>query len=317
MTDAALLQNLRARVLDETESLAGLLRACLVLGAVTGSENLRSWAGRELKGYADDEEVPSYRMQILPLYMDSVSGNYWSKGQSISPLQIPATLREHIPESMQFKQPVDELEQLAASSDDSLRIGSQGFPALAAMWSQELPMFQDVQALYWRVSTSTLAGMLGMVRTTLVEMVVDMTHDVPYDGLPTKSQVDSAVQVHVHGPGDHYQVTVGTNSGVIGQGAGSTQTQHAGVTPADLAQLIVKMRDALAEVTDPDDRSDVEQAIDDFEEAVSEDDPEPEKVQRRSRALNRIASAVGGAILVTAASEGTQAAIGAFGAAIG
>lgn len=79
-----LLRSLRERVLDEKEPLAGLLRTCLMLGAVTGSDVLRAWAGNESKGYEEVDSVPGYRRLQLPLFADSVSGNWHATGQSIS-----------------------------------------------------------------------------------------------------------------------------------------------------------------------------------------------------------------------------------------
>jgi len=39
-----------------------LLRKCLILAYQTGNENLKSWAAKELNGYADDDIVPEYRV---------------------------------------------------------------------------------------------------------------------------------------------------------------------------------------------------------------------------------------------------------------
>ncbi|CDZ90271.1 hypothetical protein QM787_26385 [Rhodococcus ruber] len=309
MTDADVLRSLRDRVLDESEPVASLLRACLMLGAATGSEDLRTWARRELRGYVDEEDVPAYRQLSLPLFMDTVSGNSWATGQAISALQIPQKYREFLPERVSFKQSVEELEAMATADDSSLKVTMQGLPAIAAWWSNDLPMFQGIRALYYQVGRASLAGMVGRVRTTLVEMVADMTKDVPMNELPSKNQVDSAVQVNVYGSQDQYTTHVGTNSGVIGQGTGSQQTQtNNGVSPGQLSELIAQMRSALGEVVDDDDRAEVEQAIDDFEEAVTSD-AEPEKVRRRARVLQRVGSAVGGALLSAAVAEGTQLAL--------
>ena len=285
-----------------------------MLGAVTESDELRRWAGRELRGYGDEEPVPEYRRLALPLFIDSVSGNFWATGQSISPHQIPAKYREWLPDRVEFKQSVEELEKMSNSDESTQRIGMQGFPALAALWSRDLPMFQDIQDIYYQVGRAAFTGMVGMVRTTLVELVADMTKGVPMNELPSRNQVDSAVQVNVHGSQDQYRVSVGTNSGVIGQGAGSHQSQtNNGVTTAELADAIARMRAALSEVNDSDDRADVEQAIDDLEEAASAPDPDPEKVRRRARVLQRVGSAVGGALLSAAVSEGAQVALQAAG----
>lgn len=75
MTDT-LLRSLRERLLDESESLAGLLRACLLLGAETGSESLRQWARYELNGYGEGIELPSYRKLPSPIIeVNYVSGS--------------------------------------------------------------------------------------------------------------------------------------------------------------------------------------------------------------------------------------------------
>jgi hypothetical protein len=79
MTDT-LLRSLRARLLDESEPLAGLLRKCLLLGAETGSDSLRQWARYELSGYGEGVELPSYRRLPTPaISVDSISGNRWAK----------------------------------------------------------------------------------------------------------------------------------------------------------------------------------------------------------------------------------------------
>lgn len=91
-------------------------------------------------------------------------------------------------------------------------------------------------------------------------------------------------------------------------GSHQSQTDN-GVTTAELADANARMRAALSEVDDYDDRADVEQAIDNLEEAASAPDPGPEKVRRRARVLQRAGSAVGGALLSAAVSEGAQVAL--------
>lgn len=123
MTDTVL-QSLRARVLDETEPLAGLLRKCLILGADTGSDALRDWARLELNGYGDDDEVPSYRrLPNQTIMYDSMSGNTWMTNGTIDALQLPAEAREDMPDYLACKQPIEELEDLAKGDGVSMRTG--------------------------------------------------------------------------------------------------------------------------------------------------------------------------------------------------
>jgi hypothetical protein len=301
MSDADILKGLREQVLDESESLVGLLRKCLALGAVTGSDELRGWANNELKGYPDASPVPVYRELYAPLFVDSTSGPTITRGQQISRIQVPTDLRHYVPEKLCLRQPVEELVQMASLEKAPTMTGG-GFSVAAALWTEQLDMFQSVDALYYKVMPSTIAGIVGLVRTTLLEIVIDMAKDVPLDALPNRAKVDSVVQVHV-GSKDSYQVSVGTNQGVIGQGPGSTQIQNNSV-PTELTALIGQMRDALEDINDPDQRADAEQAIDDFEESVSEDDPQPEKIKRRSRMLEKVATAVGSGLFSGVAKEG-------------
>lgn len=301
MGDADILKSLRDQVLDESEPLVGLLRKCLALGAVTGSDELREWAKNELNGYPDDALAPEYRQLHAQLFVDTMSGTLHRTGQDIDRLQVPKDLRHFVPDKLHLKQPIEDLDKMA-NREKSCRFAAAGFPVATALWSSQLGPYQQVIGMYYLVLPSTIAAIVGRTRTTLVEIVIDLAKDVPLDKLPSQARVDSVVQVHI-GSKDEYQVNVGTNSGIIGQGVGSTQIQN-NSAPAELIALIGKMRESLADIEDADQRADAEQAIDDFDDAVSEEEPEPEKVKRRSRALERITTAIGSAVLTQAAKDG-------------
>lgn len=310
MSDAGILKSLREQVLDETQSLPGLLRKCLALGAVTGSEDLRAWATNELKGYDGDSSLPAYRSITAPLFIDTLSatgsGALHRQGQQINHLQIPSKLRQYVPESLDFRQSVEELVQMAeASKDESHKIGYAVFSLVMSRWNAQMPMGQELTGMYYGVGPSSLAGIVGAVRTTLLEMVIDMTKDVPLDTLPSRAKVDSVVKVHV---GNNEVNITGNNSGIIGQGAGSTQIQNSSV-PTELVDVIGKLRAALSQVVDAEQRADAEQAIADFEASVSEDDPKPEKVKRRWAMLERVGTALGTAVLTEAVKEGAPAVV--------
>lgn len=306
MGDVDILKSLREQVLDESQSLVGLLRRCLALGAVTGSEELRAWASNELKGYADGTPLPSYRLMDAPMFINQMGGNTYVKGQAISRYQIPSDLRDFVPEKIDFRQPVEELSQLAASSRSSQKMSRGGFSLLAAEWSKKLDMFQSISSIYYEVSTSAIAGMVGMIRTTLVEIVIELAKDVPLDSLPSKEEVDGAVHLHINSNSDNSINIAGSNSGIVGQGAGSTQIQN-NSAPTELTAVIDKLRAALDTIDDDDQRADAEQAIDDFEDSASADNPEAEKVKRRWRIIERVGTALGSAVLTEAVKQGAPA----------
>lgn len=163
-------------------------------------------------------------------------------------------------------------------------------------------MFQKIDALYYKVLPSTFGGVVDTVRTTLVEMVFDMTKDVPLDKLPSQARVDQVVQVHVGST--KYEVNIsGSNSGNIGQGSNFSQVQNSSL-PTELVDLLERLRAGLTEIENSDERAEAEQAIEDFEESVSEDNPKQEKIRRRWAILERVGTALGSAVLTEAVRQG-------------
>ena len=58
---STLLEQIEQAALDDTADITGALRKCVALGGQSGSEELRTWATRELKGYNASDQLPEYR----------------------------------------------------------------------------------------------------------------------------------------------------------------------------------------------------------------------------------------------------------------
>ncbi|AFA74212.1 hypothetical protein GPOL_c31970 [Gordonia polyisoprenivorans VH2] len=298
--------------MDDDYSLANLLRACLLLGARTGSDALREWAHHELHGYSPDDDVPDYRRKSLPLFRDTISGNYVMRGEQIHRELVPSDLRDGVPEFVEFKQSIDELESIASESEPN-RIGLETFPLVTAMWSRKLPMFQDVTSMYYRPTRAMFVAMVGTVRTTLVEIVADLVSDAPIT-LPSKAKVDSAVNVRINNvTGDHNEVSVASNSGAVGAGTRSRQIVNTGILPDELTELFASVRDLASKVGNEDDRADVEQAIDDFEGEITQPEPQPGKVRTRARTLLALCEKIALPALTSAATTLTTSGLSGLG----
>ncbi|MDR6912950.1 hypothetical protein J2W54_004963 [Rhodococcus fascians] len=112
---------------------------------------------------------------------------------------------------------------------------------------------------------------------------------------------------------DSYNISVGTNHGVVGQGTRSTQTQTNNPALAEVVKAISQIRNAARQIDDDEERSDAERAIADVESAVTQSDPDVATVHGRLRMLRRIGSAIGGAFLTAVTSESTQLAFNSAG----
>src|SRR5688572_22274529 len=107
-----LLSEIETAALDPTSDLPAVLRKCIALGGAVGSERLRGWAARELKGYRSDEELPHYRQIVAPLLLDGVAGNMRVRDQAVPAMMIPDFAREAIGSDVPFPQAIAELADL-------------------------------------------------------------------------------------------------------------------------------------------------------------------------------------------------------------
>ena len=298
-----LLRSLRDRVIDEHESLAGLLRKCLLLGAETGSSSLREWARLELNGYSEEATVPEYRkISGAPMSMDSVSGNTWTTGQTISRLQLPADAQEHLGEFLFLTQPVEEIERLAQAQ--SLHFKPAGLAAAQLTWNRSLGPYQSVMNLSYVLGGSMFAGILGQIRTKLVDLIADLTMATPLTELPCREEVDAAVLHRIGHVGDVYSTTVVKPSGPTAIGASATASS--GMSVDEALQLLTAVQSA-AESALPD-TTDLEVALAELRDSIITPHPETGEVVQRLGKLRAVADKLG----IAAVSSATSAAVTAL-----
>ncbi len=294
MTDS-LLRSLRGHMLDESEPLAGLLRKCLMLGAETGSDSLRQWARKELNGYENGDELPKYRrLPQLPLAADTRSGNAWAKNMTYSVLQLPAKAQEPLGENFLLHQPVEELEQVATKP--SLSFTSAGLAYAQSLWNQELDMFQEVMNLRFTATGAMFAGVLGQIRTQLVDLIADLTATTPLEELPKKEAVDEAVSSHI---GVQYNTTIQSTSGPTAIGNAASASSE-GLSIEDAITLLDAVRDATTQVDDGDGKAELLTCVQELRDELRASTPSTDAVIRKTGKLKQIAATVGGAGLAAA-----------------
>ena len=213
-----MLQQIESDALDPASDIATVLRKCIALGGATGSESLRDWASRELKGYETDDELPSYRRIVAPLLLDAVlGGSRMVQGQTVPPALIPEFAQETVGTTVSFPQPIAEIAGMITAAegrgDRAVQLGPPGGPHLVQLINAQLaasdqsggsfynlPPSQLVERIYWSVSLAPLRRIVDVVRTTLVELVAEMRAGTPADqATPSRETAEQAVSVAVHG----------------------------------------------------------------------------------------------------------------------
>lgn len=200
-----LLDQIEQLALDDASDITGALRKCVALGGQSGSEELRAWATRELKGYADSDELPQYRTVAAPIALDGATFKAQITGQQIRPGALPDPMRDHIKEELPLRMPLAEILEAVKTADGNVvRMGLPGGADIAALMNYETKqsdpyLVQQITRLYWEVHVSSLVRIVDVVRTTLVELVAEMRAGTPHDADPTKAVTDQAVSVAIYG----------------------------------------------------------------------------------------------------------------------
>lgn len=241
--ERSLLDQVQIGALDSSVPLADTLRKVVALGGETGSEELRGWASRELRGYGGSVELPEYRRPAAPLKVDAFKFNAQITGQSISPRQLPDFVAEKLGEEVPLSAGIGEIEAMlkrAREGDGAVKLMPPMGQDVVRYMNHEIQNhphgdpYQQITELYWAVSQVTLEGVVDQVRTTLVELVAEMRAEMSDEAeTPPAEIADRAVQYIVTGKRPTINVTNTSVSGigshqVQSTGAGSSNVQASG-----------------------------------------------------------------------------------------
>jgi hypothetical protein len=196
-----LIDDIETGLQDDNVSTTALLRKCVFLGGHTGSAELRDWATKELKGYGREDELPRYRRIGAPICIDAVLGYNIVKGQIISPSSLPEMAQEAgLDESVRLTVSVAQLEDMARQDGDSIKLMLPGGSILMNVMSASMDEFEQITALYWNVSKTSIRGVVDQVRTALAELIAELVATAPDERMtPPKEAADQAVRMIVTG----------------------------------------------------------------------------------------------------------------------
>lgn len=165
---------------DSTQSLSVLLRQCVVLGHELKNDSLKEWANQELKGYAEPESVPQYR-----IVRASASGRFRA-GYMFPEITRPLPSSVLDAEHRRFAQTVY-LAEPVSSYENNLK-QAQGMPTgkFVYQWSADMVAhyqhdFIEGHALfmaYQEVPIGVIAGLLDMIRTRVLNMALEIKSEI-------------------------------------------------------------------------------------------------------------------------------------------
>ncbi|MBA5248974.1 MAG: hypothetical protein FE834_05495 [Gammaproteobacteria bacterium] len=177
----SLLRNIQESAIDANEPISVLLRQCKILAARLGSPEFKNWVEYELNGYAENDDIPKYRIMTV-----MCKGHFVGPfGSSLNNVEIPS---RSIPED--FREglftsylilPISAIESLIDSSNNG---------TIAECWSTDITavvgaeIYQEMNCLQaWKViPVNTLVGILDMIRNKVLDFVLEIESENPQAG---------------------------------------------------------------------------------------------------------------------------------------
>lgn len=99
---------------------------------------------------------------------------------------------------MPLSQPVDELEGYVAQygpQNRQIELEVFGSDLLMKFWNENNPIGTRAVSMYWSISPAAIMGVLGQIRTAMIEFVAQLRSEVGNsDALPSAEQADEALR---------------------------------------------------------------------------------------------------------------------------
>lgn len=220
--EETLITQIEHEALDDSASLAGALRKCVILGGKSGSEQLRDWATRELQGYYGQDELPQYRVVPAQIAIDGASYNGIVKGQPVARSSLPDFVQEKIRDEVELRDGAGAIEALvhrAEAAGEAIKLSLPMGGDIARIMNADLQGSQ-IMSIYWSLAPVAVRGVLDQIRTALTLLVAELRANMPSgDDVPSAAAANQAVQVVV--TGKRNKINVHTTQA---EGAGSTAT---------------------------------------------------------------------------------------------
>jgi hypothetical protein len=179
----ALITELKREVLDAAIPVSTLLRKALIVAKELGDEENERWISAELKGYAQDEDIPDYReLTGRPVVRDHYTGWQYVYTQNLTPEMA------HQISSFNFRSSMAELE--ANASQDF--VGITYHPEMERRLIQALGGQPCVPAIHF--SGIQFRRIVDMVRDRLTEWITNIPDPPDAAGLPRGDMVVEVVQ---------------------------------------------------------------------------------------------------------------------------
>jgi hypothetical protein len=183
----------------EAGSVATLLRKCLVLAHTLKSERLKTWADKELNGYAQSDEIPEYRK--TPATAKGLFVGPFGAQIKNQPLPSAVLKKEHrhFTDSAILFQPIAAYQNVGGKSSFMIE-----WPPDLTMYYQKAFIEHYVLNRAWQeIPGSVFVGLIDTIKTRVLRFALELRDDlgVVSDNLNEvpKEKIDQSITMNIFG----------------------------------------------------------------------------------------------------------------------
>jgi hypothetical protein len=219
---------------SDSPSLTNALFKSQVLAHRLGESELQRWVSNELKGYANGEDVPEYRIAYVTIQA-TISDGYTHHHEFVVPMMnVDPKIRERLEKST-FIQSVAVLEQWVVTGKEYAKvIAPESFRVL----NSGLNNGYMIERAVGRLSVGTISQILTEIRSRLLDMALQISDRIPKE--PESSFLKQiAKDANVS---DIFKGAVFGNNNTIVVGNGSIRGVSSVVSKNDSASLVEALK---------------------------------------------------------------------------
>jgi hypothetical protein len=281
---------------DENGSLTDALLKTKILLHQIGRKELVQWVNNELNGYADDSDVPSYR--VIPSHVvGNVSNVAWRAESQPLPIQhLDKEYQAHL-EKAELRQSLAVVEKLASSKGAFIR----RIPLEANhLFDKGLGNGFRTENIWCETSRMDIVNVLVQVRSRLLDFMLELRDNVGQSATETELREKSTT---FDAQSMFNNAIFGPNTTIlIGHQSSITATQTA--NGRELAEAVIKLITEVERLLPgsglpPSVQKDSKAALEELRQAASEDMPDVGRLSRGLKALQRIMEHAAGHIVAT------------------
>jgi hypothetical protein len=197
-----LIDEIIALAVDEKTLLSVLLRKCLVLSYRLKNERLKTWAEKELDGYADDDVLPDYR-QTHTLS----KGLFFSPGWRMEDYAFPTFMLEErhqaIVDTAAFREGIAALQLDPEEKKAGRQWRIPWPPALVALYQNAILKGSILSQAYQEVPGAFIVALNATIRNRVLKFALELQEELGSVGdnlaaLP-RDRVDQTVIANIFG----------------------------------------------------------------------------------------------------------------------